>query len=757
MKFDLKEKLKEDYRHYICVGITLLFLGLGFLFPNALPRLGEAFRDLGTSIVYYFYGLFAENPEACPIVPTVLQQQSWEWAESPWEPIRLFPWTWEEFKVLWRQYWALWATWENVQDYIWSMSDMLEILAKILTLLLPLCVPIWLKAQKYTAPQEEDQEDKLSKKKSKSVVESKQLKRFKRILYITVYPVAGWCKDFFVFVRENKMYYQTWFFLWLLYFNVISIGISFLAFYFYFVVSFDLISIYTQLVKLLLDLTPMIRFIPGIIWFALGVLLINYLARESGFNRLEHNERENRGFLNERGVVTVIYGNMGTGKTRMLTSLALSAEKQLRDQALEILLEADMKFPNFPWVNVRNEVKQRMQEHTITDVFSIRSWIRAWKLDFLALEEADLLRWYQRRVRKGKVKNDKTFGYDTEHYRTTYNDNLQIVHLYDAIEDYVQAFFVYSIQTSLIFSNYAIRVDFDVTDNGHFPLYNDDFFRRNPKYQDLYSKYCHIIDFDMLRLGKRMLEENPNKNALGFGVYVVSEIDKERKNELEIRRAASARKKSRADESELEECSQNNDLFNACLKMIRHATVIANRVFVKVLCDLQRPEDWGAGGREVGEVVFIDNKDEKLPTLPFYSPYWLVYGMYSIHHVFFRFYLSYIGVRDDDTLLLYLFKNMTALYMQYIDRTEKLFGCQTFHLEVESGRMDGKSKQRKFYGMDKKDFSRRYSTDAMSSIFDLPNTVSIADFIEYADVMASKAERDMQNSHFQRDIDRYMI
>ena len=759
MKFDLKEKLQEDYRHYICLGITLLFLGVGFLFPNAIPRLGEAIRDVATSFIYYFFGVFSDNPESCPVPATVLQAQSWHWAESPWEPLELFPWSWEEFKALWREYWALWATWENVELYFWSMSDTAEILATLLSTLLPLYIPIMIRAQKYTEKQKEDEdasERGKKKKESKLYEDSKHLKRFKKILFVTVYPAARWCKAFVAFVKENQIYYQAWLFMWLLYFNVISIVTAFVAFYLYFIVSFDFIGLYMQIVKLLGDLTPMIRFVPGIVWFIVGYMILNHFAKEAGFAKLEHNERKNRGFLNERGVVTVIYGNMGTGKTRMLTSLALSAEKQLRDQALEILLETDMKFPNFPWVRLRAEVQRRMEAHEIVDIFSIRRWIRSWKEDFLYLEENDLLTWYQRRAQKGKIQKDITFGYDLEHYRMTYNDNLQITHIYDAIEDYAQAFFVYSIQTSLIFSNYSIRVDFDVSNEAHFPLYNDDFFRRKPEYQELYSKYCHIIDFDMLRLGKRMLDENPNKNALGFGVYVVSEIDKERKNELELRKQSTSRKKRSSEDAEEEECSQNNDLFNACLKMIRHATVIANRVFVKVLCDLQRPEDWGAGGREVGEVVFIDDKGEKAPTLPFYSPYWLIHGLYSVHKVFYNFYLSYMGVRDDNTLLLYLFKNTTALYTQYIDRTEKLFGCQTFHLQVESGRMDGKPKERKFFGMDKKDFSRRYSTDAMSSIFDLPNTVSIYDFVEYADIMASKAERDQQNSHFQRDISRYI-
>ena len=746
MKYNLNEKLREDYRHYICIGITLLFLGLGFLFPNALPRIGEAARDLGTSVVYYFYSLLLDKADACPIRPTVLLEQSWQWAPSPWKPVRIFPWTWEEFKVLWGIYWSLWITPDNFLDYMFSLSTLLEISLRVLILVLPLVVPLCLMAQKYTEEQDEE----------KPCEDSKQLRRFKRLLYVTAYPVARWCRDFVEFVRENKLYYQTWLCIWLVYFNVISIGIAAFAFYFYFVASFDLISLYTQLVKLLLDLTPVIRFIPGIAWIVIGFLFLNHLAKESGYARLQHNECKNRGFLNERGVVTVIYGNMGTGKTRMLTSLALSAEKQLRDDALEILLETDMKFPNFPWVRLRAEVKQRMEERKIVDVFSIRRWIRAWKKEFLYFENEQLIPWYQRKFRKGKIKEDITFGYDTGHYRTTYNDNLKIVHLYDAIEDYAQAYFVYAVQTSLVFSNYSIRVDFDRTENGHFPLYNDDFFRRNPKYQDMYSRYCHIVDFDMLRLGKRMLEDNPNKNALGFGVYVVSEIDKERKNELEIRKQASAKKKSRSDEAEEEGCSQNNDLFNACLKMIRHATVIANRVFVKVLCDLQRPEDWGAGGREVGEVVFIESKGEKSPVLPFFSPYWITRVLYSVHSLFERFYLNYINVRDDNTLLLYIFKNITACYTQYVDRTENLFGCQTFNLEVESGRMDGEPKKRKFYGMDKKDFSRRYSTDAMSAIFDLPNTVSIADFAEYADIMASKSERDKQNSHFQRDIDRYV-
>ena len=742
--------VNSDYRYYISIAITLFFVGCGFMFPNAIPRLAEAIRDFGTSCCYYFFGLFSENPAACPIEPTVLNYQAWEFTESPWEPLRLFPWTWEEFKVLWGEYWSLWATWENFENYWWSLSSLLEIISKVLIIALTIYIPYFVISKLKKKPQSDSEDLRINE-------DSKPLALFKKFQFGVIYPVVDWIKGYIEFLRENPRIYKTWLFLWCLYFNVISIGVAFIAYYLYFIVGFDVLSIYTQVIKLLLDLSPMVRFLPGIVWFIAAFFVLNYLAKEAGYKNLEHCERCNRGFLNERGVVTVIYGNMGTGKTRMLTSLALSAEKQLRDQALEILLETDMKFPNFPWVNLRNEVKRKMENHEFVDVFSIRRWARSLRSNCNYLTANKLWAWFARKIRAGKAR-DPLFEYDVMHYRTTYNDNLTVTDIFDAINDYAQAYFVYSIQTSLILSNYSIRVDYDVTDNGHFPLYNDDFFRRKPEYQSMYSKYCHILDFDMLRLGKRMLEDNPNRNALGFGVYVISEIDKERKNELQIRKQKSGKKKVKAKEGEdveeQEECTQDNDLCNACIKMIRHATVIANRVFVKILCDLQRPEDWGAGGREVGEVVFIESKGDKAPVLPVYSPYWLLSFGSFFYSKFLNFNLKYIGERSDNTLFMYLLKNGAAAFGAYKDRTEKLFGCQPFKLEVESGRMDGKVLNRVFYGMDKKDFSARYCTDAMSSIFDLPNAVSIAQIVEYADILATKAERDKQNSHFQKDIDR---
>ena len=95
--------------------------------------------------------------------------------------------------------------------------------------------------------------------------------------------------------------------------------------------------------------------------------------------------------------------------------------------------------------------------------------------------------------------------------------------------------------------------------------------------------------------------------------------------------------------------------------MSRHACVVSNRVFLKIVCDLQRPEDWGAGGREVGEVVYIADRGEKAPLLPFFSPFWICEWIYNlVKSKWDAFYSRYIHVRSDNTLLVQLCKGVIS-------------------------------------------------------------------------------------------------
>ena len=723
-------KLKSiNYRHYICSITTIGFLCLGVLFPNGIPRILESIKDLFNACAYYFCWLFFDEN---PITPTFNQIPSWQFAPSPFELIKLFPWTWEEFKALWPAYWEQFFSLENLGNYCLWLFDMLYLFTIVLSMLLPLIIIVWLIIREYLKTQNNDYN-----------VDSKQLKRWKKFLFKYVYPINRWFRAFAEFMNEYSAYKKLWIAIWVLHFNIIPIAIGLITWYIYFISSMDVTSILWLLLRLTYDLTPMVRFIPVPVWILIGFWVLNFICRKQAFARLYHNENKNRGFINERGVVTVIYGNMGVGKTSLVTSMALSAEAELRDMAFEILLETDVKFPNFPWCNLREEMKRQIEKHRIVDIHSVRRWVKGLREMLQYTDENPL--WWARQRRKRYNRFDYTFAYDRKHFPVTYNDGLKVIELYDAIEDYACAYFIYTVQTSLIISNYSVRTDAIYQDIGNFPVWDSDFFKRDPELMDAYSRHCHIIDFDMLRLGKRMIEDNPNRNAFGFGVYLVSEIDKERKNALEL-------KETKINEAE---CNQRNDLFNACLKMCRHAVVIANRVFLKIICDLQRPEDWGAGGREVGEIVFIAEKGDTMPTLPFYSPFWFCEWLFNCANSLWKsFYTSYIVNRSDNTLFTQLLKGLFARLEKHYTYINNQFGCQTLYLEVESGRMNGDAKESKYYRMPKKDFAKRYSTNCLSAIFegDEVNRISINDLAEYANIMATAEELASQNSFFQNDL-----
>lgn len=644
----------------------------------------------------------------------------------------MFPLTWEEFKYRCSVLFDVVFTKENFVDYIYSLQDFLTALSKLLLVLMPLVFLLVLLVRRYLKKQNNDYNK-----------DSKPLERWKHFKIKCIHPIKRWCVSFWDFVRENDKYKMAWLCIWMLHFNVFALVLEVVSYYLYFVVSFDWTSLYGQLLKLQVDLAPMVRFIPGWMWACIGIILLNLICIKMGYSSLRHRENCNYGFLNERGVVNVISGPMGSGKTTLLTDMELTADCKLRDMAFEVLLERDIMFPDFPWCNLREEMKRKIARHELVDIPSIKKWVASLRENFEYCRNNHL--WYCRQLRRGRKFPGCEFDYDVMNFPLTYNDNLKIHTLYDAILDYAQCYFIYTIQTSYIINNYSVRTDTICDDIGNFPLYNNDFFKRDPRLMDAYSRHCHIVDFDMVRLGKIMLERNPNRNAFGFGVYGFSEIDKERKNALENQEL-----KIKDDA-----CNQRNDLFNPCLKMSRHAALIANRVFVIFIFDLQRPEDWGAAGRDVGEVIYIADKGEVSPVLPFFSPYWICEGIFSwIKSKWDNFYTEYIYNRSDNTLLVQGIKNLISKIDNHYRKVKNQFGSSVLNLELESGRLNGDVKKCKYYISSKKVYSNRFSSNCLSAIFegDEPNQVSIDDLREYGGIMATSEELRAQHSFFQEDL-----
>jgi hypothetical protein len=721
----LKDKLKNfnikkiDYRHYICIAITLGFLALSILvFPHALGRIIEGVRDFGVSCAYWFCELFFDRNPIVPTVNDLPKVPFFDFLENYETPVTSFPDTFAGFKEKWEKYWQIVFTKDNFVSYLDKVIDVLYYVSRFLVLALPFVFLLVVLFREYTKNTNNNYDK-----------DSKPLIAFKKATAKTYIPVKNWLVEFYCFIRGHKPYWVIWLCLWIYNFNGFAIFAEFFAFYLYFSVSFDFSSIYRQLYKLVLDLWTCIDFIPLPIWILIGVVVLDVVARHVGYKRLYHNENCNRGFINERGVVTICHGVMGCGKTSQITDMALSQEVMFRDQAFEIILDTDLHFPNFPWINLENQLKQLCADHTIYDLTSCRKWIRSacnkWEND---LDNKELI-----------------FNYDYKRYGVFYDDKLKNIYIWEALEDYACAYFIYIVQSALLVSNYSIRSDMLFSSVGNFPMWNSDFFKRDSRLLDSFSRHSHILDFDMMRLGKTMLKNNPNRFSFGFGVYVISEGDKERKNQNELKEI-----KATADEA-----NQKNDQFNSLIKMSRHACVVANKVFVKIFMDMQRAESINADARELGDLVQVNVNSDMFPVLPFYSPFYLFDLLYGwLRGRFVKFYSNYRYMRGDNTLFMYILKGLFARLDHFRVRTYNLFDCQQLRLVVENGSREGDILERKYYRMSKKIYSKRYSTDCLSGIFETRaerNTVGLDDMAEFAETCANNYELGLMNSYFYND------
>ncbi|MDE6472082.1 MAG: hypothetical protein K2L52_03560 [Clostridia bacterium] len=709
-------KRRFNYRHIICVMITLGCLACSlFRYSSALGRIIEGGRDFGLSIAYYFCEMFGIEHNITPTVNDLPKIPFFDFAQSP-APSTPLPDTTDGFKANWTVYWQLWATKANFMGYLSFLGDVLfYTFCCTITIILPLVGGLYLYLKRYFKKVNNDYNK-----------DSRPLKVCKWLTAHTYSPVKRFVVGLWAFIKEHKQYVIVWGFIWAFNFNIIAIVLEFLAYYFYFVVSFDVASIYRQVYKLFLDLSVPLKAIPVWAWVMIGLGWFDNFRKKIAYATLNHYEMRNRGFVNARPIVFMTCGTMGKKKTTTITDMGLSQEVMFRDKALEKLLENDLKFPYFPWINLENELKRAMQYHEVYNLATVRKFV------------------YKKAKRWQKTKTQsKLFDYEYERYGFTYDDKLKIVNVWEVIENYAQLYFIYIIQSSLIISNYSIRVDAVLSDLGNFPMWNSDFFKRDSRLIDSFSRHSHILDFDSLRLGRKVVKNNINANNFEFGVVVITEVGKERGNNLELQE----KKKKDID------TNQKNDLFNSWLKMVRHSATVDNFPFVRVIVDEQRPESWGADARDLCEIVHIREGGDTRLAMPFFSLAELLYDW--ILGKFSGLYYQYRYVRSDKTVPMYALKAFTAKIDHYYTRIYNRFGYCRLQVQTESGTQDGQRDENKYYLMPKKIYSKRFSTDCYSDYFTekaLRSPVGIDDLREYETEKATFSELRLQNSYFVNDL-----
>ena len=675
------------------VALTIGFILLGaFVFRSSYIRLGYAFKDFGLSVAYYFCIMFGVKHNIQPTVNLIPEVQT---------PQVTLPTDFNGFKDNTAQYFSLLFNGDNFNGWMAHISGVIIEFSKILVIVLPCIIGLVLIIRAL-----------YKRENNKYGKDTIPLRVFKFISRFTYQPIKRFIRGYIEFIRNHKWIWVCWVILWVLNFNLGTVVVEFLAYYFYFAVEFDFSTVYTQFVKLFADLkTPFIYFPYWALLFIIYPLFDRFRKRIATA-RLRHYEARNCGFINELPIVSLTCGSMGKKKTTAITDMALSQEVMFRQKAFDILQKNDMKFPHFPWVLFEKALQAEIASGSVYNLATVKCWV-------ISLEA------------RGDL-----FGYDGERYGLTNDDGLKENGIYDVLSTYAQAYFIYIIESSLIVSNYSIRTDSLLIDSGNFPMWLTDFFPTDFRRD---SRHAHILDFDILRLGKKVLDDNPNAGSFEFGVIGITEIGKERGNNLELQE-----KKKNADET-----NQKNDKFNSWLKMCRHSATVDNFPFIKVFADEQRPESWGADARDLCDILNIVSSGEMKLAMPFYT-----IGDMIAEWAFNRFiglYYDFRFRRGDNTLLVHVLKSITAWLWKRNIKIYNRYGYSVLKIEKERGTMDAKVSKKKYYLMSAKIYRRRFATDCFADYFNdmaLRTNVGLNDYREYLTECASVDELQAQNSYF---------
>ena len=696
------KKLKYDAILILAIVVSLVISV--FRYAVSLYRTIESVKDLCNSLAYYFCSVFGADYSV-----TVTELPDWDYI------ISLLPYSATEVVRKFEDMWQYVFDSDCFISYLENTVNNINDFSLILLVLLPLLIFLPLIIRSLILISNTDKHNK----KSRSVVFWEK----------NVLPVFAWIKQFclglYARFLECRFYFWSLIIIWLINFNVITIAFEFFAYYFYFCFSLDFVNVSVQLTKLLLDLIILFSGAPLLFWLIVVYVVICIMRKKIGYSRLNHREKMDRVFIDSQPLIMMFTGTMGTGKTTALTSCGISSEIMFRDKALELMLMIDSRYPNFPWIKLEDWILRCVRHKRIFNLTTCRDCVNTRKKSF------------QRSQRKKKL-----FGYDFEKYKYFHNDNLTFDDIWKSIEDYACLYFIYTIESSLIVSNYSVRTDGELSSLGNFPMWNSDLFQRSPVDSDRGSRRSHILDYDILRLGMQVLKDNPRRASFEFGVLLMSEFAKERGNQLTLQGI----------KKDDPNANQKNDLFSYDLKMCRHKATICGYPFVRFMADEQRSDSLNADTRELMSVVHIDKKQPKELLMPLFFVEELIYDIF--YEKFVEFYKEYRYNRGDTCLAMYLMHNIMSAYNNYYRRIYNTFGCSVLDLSVE---LEGvEPLKANIHLLDKKVYSDRFSTDCYRGYFEPELRVAkygLDDYEEYADGVATLDELHHQNSYFIRDLE----
>lgn len=726
-----KEKLKKlNYNLVVYLLITFFFLFLSLKYYKFIFVLADSLLNFIETFVNFICDFFNINYR--------LKITIFDNLELTKENIFL-PKDFEIFKLKVKMYFYRLINLETLKIYFVGFTRLLLKILKYSLLIIPIIVIIYLVfIRRYFKPLK-DEED--VDKKLENIIDNieKDLKVFNNYdykndsIYLQKYKkiekpilkIINKINSFYNYVFKSKLRRRIWVVIWFFYFNINAVLIDIIAFYMGFVLTFDLLSVYRIIYDSLSKLTIMFKDVPVLFWVVVGLKLFNKWRIKRAVGFMYNLYFRNKDFVEDLGVSTLITGEMGTGKTQMLTDVVDTKNLIFREKAQELIYYNFLKFPNFPFGDFEKDIKEKIDDHTLYNLSTIKNYIRNCDSKF----------------DENRCK-DNVWGYDYETYGLMYYDSLGNQSLFDVLESYACLYFIYTLNCNYLILNYSARTQETlIIEDECFPEADTSPFK---DYDENESKFAHIIDFDMLRPGLKVKEDNPNENALDIGIVGITEAGKERGNMI----SNQGLKKVSI------EANPKNDLFELDVKMSRHRATIDYYCFYMLVMDEQRAMSLGADGREICEkVMTILDKSSDKSTLFLFSYESDVYKF--LIKKYFDLYYKFRYVRNDNVLLFYLLNNLFGKLFNRYENLKNSFGFEILSLSSQNGKMDSKILKEKYYLIYKKIRNRKYSTDAFSEYFEVKNlnsSIGLNDFDTYKSEKAMFSEWVNQNSYFANDL-----
>jgi uncharacterized protein YggT (Ycf19 family) len=708
--------------------ITALFIFCGLFFKNSYKRIIESLIDVGLSLA----SCFSDKVSA-----TVNNLSS-----VSLQDLGLLPKDFELFKIKLSLYGKMLINPQTLTDYGGSLAHITYSIACILLFVVPIIVVLFIVVRILSSIPNNDYNS-----------DTAVLSFVKRIARKIYHPTKNFIQkyiidDFFKYIFKNKAYYIPWLIIWALNLNLVTIALEVIAYYFYFCSTFDLIHIYIQAYKLLLDLSIIITLVPAYVWVIVAIIVFCIWRRWHSFKLLDKLEEADEEYAKSLPISTLVCGAMGTKKTTFLTDIAITINKIFRDVAQDKLIENDMRFPYFPWINLELCIKKGIETHHIYNLATCSKFIKILKIcNDRADVSPNLIPTFKNLLKRryGYAFDNFIFDYDVERYGMYSDDHLERRDLFDVLDTYAKLYFIYIVSGSLLYSNYSIRVDDELKDKKNFPLWESEFFHQSTAESSKNSHYSHVLDYDALRLGTLVLEDNRFKDSLDFGIIVITEIGKERGNQYTVKAH-----KLLSDKLGIE-ANQDNDSFNIDVKMCRHRSTVDNFPFVFYALDENRQASLGADFAELCDVVYISESSDFKIITPLYSLDELIY--IGINKLFNKYYLNERYYHGNNTLTKHIIKTLYNIFYKHHLFIYNTFSVSKLTLSIQDG-INNKQRASKYKLSKKKIHACRFSTDAWGAYYaykTAKSEVGIMDVPEFKSKRATLDEIASEHSYF--DID----